>query len=115
MNRSCALSTLLLQWASFYHIVGSNAALYQPASVGRTLGYNGIAIAIIGDAFAPLLMAFAQASPDPSSLLPRPEEHHEEDEATRYAFIKVFLLVIVLPISASLPIYLRHIGSRSGV
>ena len=48
-----------LQWASFYRIVGANVDLYEPSAVGRTLGYNGLFIAIIGDALSPPVSAWA--------------------------------------------------------
>jgi len=92
-----------LQWASFYRIVGANVELYDPSSVGRTLGYNGLLIAIIGDALAPVLMSFAQASSGPA------------DEENRYMIVKIVLLCILGPISASLPIYLRRISAKPPV
>jgi len=88
-----------LQWASFYRIVGANAELYDPAAVGRTLGYNGLVIAVIGDALSPVLMGIAQGGTG------------DADEETRYTIVKVFLLCVLLPISAALPIYLRRITS----
>ena len=77
-----------------------NTELYEPASVGRTLGYNGFLIAIIGDALSPPLMLFAQ------------EPTIEVDEGPRFFQIKVFLLCLVLPSSLALVVCVKRLTSK---
>lgn len=89
-----------LQWASFYHIIGTNTMLYEPKAVGRILGYNGLAIAILGAALSPLLMMFAQA---PANIA---------DQRWRYLANRVALLCIILPTSAAFPYYLKSLYSK---
>jgi len=89
-----------LQWASFYRIVGANADLYEPSAVGRTLGYNGLFIAIIGDALSPPLMGFAQGV------------ESDEAQSTRYLQLKIMLLCLIMPITIAVPVYLHRVTSK---
>ena len=80
---------------SFYRIIGATPELYDPGSVGRALGYNGLIIAILGDAMNPALMSLAQT--DATST----------EQLTRFTNIKIVLLCLLLPVSIALPYYLR--------
>ena len=86
-----------LQWASFYRIVGANVDLYEPAAVGRTLGYNGLVIALVGDGLSPLLMAYAGQATGPAN------------EIERFQHVKYGLLAVLLPITLSVPAYLYKV------
>ena len=84
-----------LQWAAFYRIVGATPELYDPGSVGRALGYNGLIIAILGDAMNPILMSLAQNNAT------------SDQQLANFTYIKAVLLCLLLPVSLALPYYLK--------
>ena len=86
---------------SFYRIIGATPELYEPGSIGRALGYNGLIIAIFGDALSPPLLSFAQRNAT------------EEEQVTNFLIIKIALLCILLPVSIALPLYLRSTLARA--
>lgn len=86
----------MFNWATFYHYISSNPMLYKPHLVGRCLGYNGMMIAIIGDALSPLLMSYTANGTNPPS------------KAARYQILKIFLLFSQLPINILLPWWVRR-------
>jgi hypothetical protein len=85
------------QWASFYHLIGTNDALYDPSAVGRTLGYNGLVIALFGSGVSPVLLALAQAPSDPTV------------QRLHFQAVRIALLCVQLPATVALPIYLRRV------
>ena len=88
-----------LMWASYYRIQGTNTELYDPDLVGRTIGYNGIFVALIGDAVAPLLMAYAQS-----------DDVDRDEQSARFTQIRIGLLVAIVITTFALPAYL-YLGS----
>ena len=76
--------------------------MYDPAAVGRTLGYNGLIIALVGDGLTPLLMSYASTAAD------------EAHETANFQRIKFGLLAVLLPITIALPVYLYRVtGGRA--
>jgi len=92
-----------LQWASFYRIIGATPELYDAGSVGRALGYNGLVIAIFGDALSPPLLSLAQSGTTDS------------EESQRFMLIKFGLLAVLMPVSIALPWHLFKIRKQLGV
>jgi len=80
-----------LMWASYYRILGTNPELYDPTSVGRTIGYNGVVVALIGDGLAPVLMHQCVTG---------------SDQAARYTRVRVMLLIAIIITTFSLPAFL---------
>ena len=93
----------MLQWAAFYRLVGSSPALYDPEAVGRSIGYNLLIIAVVGDGLSPLLTAYAAA-----------DGLSAEVQSIRYQNVKIVLLCILVPSVIALPWYLRRCAPLGG-
>lgn len=86
-----------MQWACYFHALAV-APRYPQAVAGRVLGYNNVVIALLSDTLPYFLTALTAGD----------ETTTQSEEAWRYAFVRICLLLPVLGSSALLGFELRR-------